>query len=198
MMLYGPACSLTVQYGTFWSLLANYSPEWTCMVLYGPVWSHIVLFGPIWSCFVWVSMVLYGVVWSRMVSCGCVLFRMVLCGLLWSCRVLYGLAQPLIAPQILMHMLHMFAYVQLTQLLHKFCAYFFWLINFLVYPNLFSMVCKLMGFESFCQTRLPLGCSARLKILQLISFKIKPQRGCIMRRTPPTTHPPLPNFFTLL
>ena len=47
----------------------------------------------------------------------------------------------------------------------------------------------------FCHTRLHLGFSAGagLKIFQVPTWKMEPQRGCIMQRTPstnPSTHPP--------
>ena len=71
------------------------------MVPHGPVMSHMVLYGPVWSIMflfgpyglVWSHKALYGPIWPR-TECGPVCFLMVI----------------------------MFAFVQLTQLLHKFCA----------------------------------------------------------------------------
>ena len=40
--------------------------------------------------------------------------------------------------------------------------------------------------KTFCHTRLHLGLSAGLKIFQVPTCKMEPQRGCIMQRTPST------------
>ena len=70
------------------------------MVLYGPLSSPLVLYGPLLS-----FMVPYGLVWSHMVPYGP----------LWSCLVSFV--------EELIKLLNMLAFVQLTQLLHKFFAY---------------------------------------------------------------------------
>ena len=79
------------------------------MTPYGPV-------GP--------RMVLYGHIWSHFVPICPVCFSMVLFGLVWSCMVPYGRVWPRMASYGTLSFLrlHMFAFVQLTQLLHKFCA----------------------------------------------------------------------------
>ena len=87
-----------------------HGPIWFCTVRYGPIQSHMVLDGHIWSHFV-----LYGLVWSSVV----------LFGPTWSYIVLYGPRWPMPhkAPYVSLCYL-MFAFVQLTQRLHKFCACF--------------------------------------------------------------------------
>ena len=44
-------------------------------------------------------------------------------------------------------------------------------------------------WQNFCHTRLHLGFSDGLKIFQVPTFKIEPQSGCIMQKTPSTHQP---------
>ena len=77
-----------------------YGPVWFHMVSYGDV-SHKALYGPVWPRMVIIvpvcsSVVMYGPIWPHMASCGPVCLLRV----------------------------NMFAFVQLTQLLNKFCVFF--------------------------------------------------------------------------
>ena len=86
------------------------------MVLCGPMWSHVVPCGPVWS-----HVVPCGPMFSRMVQYGSIRSHMVLKRPAWSRLV------PLFEIIILLDMLTL---VQLTQLLHKFCACFIRYVHF--------------------------------------------------------------------
>ena len=52
---------------------------------------------------------------------------------------------------------------------------------------------RIYYYTPYCHTRLHLGFPAKLKIEQVPTYKMEPQRGWIMKRTPstqPSTHPP--------
>ena len=94
MALYGPIWPSMVQYSPVRPRTAPYGPILSHMAHYGPVLAHVAPYGPMWP--IWSCIVNFDPVWSRI--------------------VLYSLFMALQDP---ICMLHIFAIVQLTQLLNK-------------------------------------------------------------------------------
>ena len=96
-----------VWYGSIWSCMVSCGPLWFLMFPYRPLCSIMVPFGHIWPC-----IAPFAPVWSHMVLHAWY-------GLICSC-----IAQITSQDLICFLSQHIFAFVQLTQLLHKFCACF--------------------------------------------------------------------------
>ena len=99
--------------------MAPHSPLWSCMVPYGPLWSLMVMYGPIWS-----SIVQYGLNDYKPVQNVSRYFHIQYYELFaFKIKVSKKESNETFFEMFNYYKIFQYvAFVQLTQLLHKFCA----------------------------------------------------------------------------